>query len=376
MPWNEVTRMSLKQEFVILASEQGVNFSQLCARYGISRKTGYKLLKRYKEFGLDGLQDKSRRPINSPNATADAVIKDIINTRLKHPCWGARKIKQFLEKKGVNNLPASSTIHEILNRNNLLDPEESSKHMAFKKFEHEAPNDLWQMDFKGDFMIEQKKCFPLTVLDDHSRYSIMIKACETQTFEAVHMSLIDAFRRHGLPKRMNMDNGSPWAGRRGSDGYTRLTAFLIRLGIIISFSRPHHPQTNGKIERFHRTFKAEALTYSHYDSFEEAQDGFDKWRTLYNTQRPHQAIGMRTPIERYKISDRTYPEVLPPIEYGADDEVRKVQSDGTISYKGNTYKISKALVGQPVALRPTEQDRSRDVIYCCQKVAYIELPDR
>ena len=246
--------------------------------------------------------------------------------------------------------------------------------MTFTKFEHENPNDLWQMDFKGLYPLEDKsRCHPLTILDDHSRFSITVKACANERENTVKEELIRVFRTYGLPKRINTDNGSPWGTGGVGDGYTSLSAFLIRLGIRVSQSRPYHPQTNGKIERFHRTLKTELLRYYRFEDLQNMQDGFDWWRDEYNLGRPHQALGYKCPVDRYSRSEREYPEVLPEIEYGPETEVRKVQKEGWIDYRGEKYRISRAFIGYPVGLRPTQEDGKMDVYFCHQKVKTLDL---
>lgn len=245
---------------------------------------------------------------------------------------------------------------------------------ALQRFEHEAPNDLWQMDFKGHFEFGQGRCHPLTVLDDHSRFSIGLKACANEKAPIVKDSLIDMFRCYGLPHRMNLDNGTPWASHIGGFRYTSLSIWLIRIGIRVSFSRIYHPQTNGKDERFHRTLKAELLQFHYFKTLKEAQRYFDRWRQEYNFERPHEALKLDTPGKHYIPSKRSYPEKLPVIEYRDVDIVRKVDSVGKISFKNRDYFISEALRGEYVALREChEDDGEYEIIFCNQRVTRIDL---
>jgi transposase InsO family protein len=273
---------------------------------------------------------------------------------------------------GHTQVPAASTITSILRRHGLLDPAESAKHKAFIRFEHPHPNDLWQMDFKGHFPTRQGRCHPLTVIDDNSRYNLILKACANERTDTVRSALIDSFRRYGLPNRMTMDNGSPWGNDLLND-LTPLTAWLIRLGIGVSHSRPYHPQTQGKDERFHRTLKSEVLSRHEFDDLSHCQRQFDKFRSIYNLERPHEALGLKTPVTRYQPSARCYPESLPAIEYGPDDQVRKVQDKGEIFFKGLVFRVAKALQGYPVALRPTKKDGIFSVYFCQQKLKDISL---
>lgn len=372
MPWQEVSTMSLRREFVELAQAEGANVAALCRHFEISRKTGYKWLERYHAEGFKGLEDRSRKPHHSPVRVADTVEEAVLSIRQRHTAWGGRKIRARLQALGMRDVPSASTITAILGRHQLLNPEEAVKHQPWQRFEHEAPNRLWQMDFKGYFKTETGLCHPLTVLDDHSRFSICLKACPNQRGETVQMALIEAFRRYGLPDRMTMDNGSPW-GSNTDYPYNPLTLWLIRLGIRVGHSRPYHPQTQGKDERFHRTLKAEVLTNQAFSDLDHCQRHFDEWREVYNLERPHEALGMNVPASRYRLSWRPYPEILPPIEYGPGDAVRKVQDCGIISFKGNEYHLPHALKGYPVALRHTAQEDRLEVYFCYQKITEIDL---
>lgn len=372
MPWQEVSTMSLRKEFIMLATQDHANISELCRRFGISRKTAYKWLGRYEEAGSEGLQDRSRRPHRSDNRTPEPVQQLVLSVRDAHPAWGGRKIKRRLQDLGHAALPSASTLSDILRRNGRLDASQSAKHTPWRRFEHDAPNRLWQMDFKGHFATGAGRCHPLTVLDDHSRYSLRLEACANQQGSTVQACLTGAFRRYGIPERMTMDNGAPW-GSDASHPYTPLTAWLIRLGIRVSHSRPYHPQTQGKDERFHRTLNAEVLQGKVFHDLDQCQRRFDQWRNVYNLERPHEAIGMAPPASRYRPSDRGFPEALPGIEYGPGDIVRKVQHKGEIHYRGAVFKVSKAFHGYPVALRPDSEDGVMKVYFCQQCIAKVDL---
>ncbi len=369
MPWQEVSTMSLRQEFVMLARAEGANRALLCRRFGISRKTGYKWLER----AVNGaaLADEARRPHASPTRTREPIERAILKLRDAHPAWGARKLRRRLEDLGWGELPVPSTVQAILLRHGRIDPAQSTQHTAWQRFEHEAPNVLWQMDFKGHFIVGTAPCHPLTVLDDHSRFSLCLQACTNQRGPTVKGHLSAIFRRYGLPQRMAMDNGPPW-GDSPEHPYTPLVAWLIRLGVSVSHSRPYHPQTLGKDERFHRTLKAEVLRQPFFD-FNALQRRFDRWRYTYNFERPHESIGMRAPASRYAPSVRCMPEQLPPIEYASSDILRRVQDKGFISYRGRHWSIGKAFAGYHVALRPTNTDGLFDVFFCHQKVTQINL---
>jgi transposase InsO family protein len=371
MPWKKVTVMEEKEKFIETYKSWKGSFRILCKQFGISTKTGYKLINRYNQLGQEGLKEQSRRPKCSPNKTKLSIENLLVKTRQLYPGWGGEKIKHYLEKKGYKELPREKTIDRILKRYGLITAEESEKHKSWKRFEHENPNDLWQMDFKGHFKVGERRCHPLTLLDDHSRYSLLIKACENERKDTVETALIEVFREYGLPRRMTMDNGSPW-GYSGDQMYTTLSAWLIRLGIYVSHSRPNHPQTQGKLERFHRTLKLELLKGYSFANLEEAQEGFDGWRKLYNEERPHAAINYDVPLKRYRASERCYPQTLLPIEYDESFIVRKVQQDGIIYYKGKEYRVGQAFGGNRVGLKESD-DGLIDVFFCHQRVVKIDL---
>lgn len=372
MPWKEVSIMSQRLEFVTLATAENANIRHLCRCFGISPGTAYKWLDRFQSAGANGLEDHSRRPHHSPSRTAEAMEETVTRLRSKHPAWGGRKLEKRLRDLGHAGVPAPSTITAILQRHQLLDPKESAKHQAFLRFQRAAPNELWQMDFKGEFKLPQGRCYPLTILDDHSRFAVALEACARNTKNITQTAMIQVFRRYGLPEWITCDNGSPW-GSGGRSYYTALGVWLLRLGIGISHSRPHHPQTQGKDERFHRTLEAEVLRYLRADSLAQWQRHFDQWRVIYNTERPHEALSLAVPASRYQPSHRRYPEQLPAIEYGPDDIVRKVRHYGHIKYEGREYHVGSAFYGLHVALRQTLTDGLFAVFFCNHQIGKLDL---
>jgi transposase InsO family protein len=375
MPWKELSLVSQRLEFVKLAEGEATNVAALCRRFQISRKTGYKWLARHRDGGAEALDDRSRRPRRSPTRCEPPMERQVLAVRRLHPAWGGRKIRSVLKNQGVADPPAASTITEILRRHGVLNAEEAwaPSPAAWQRFEHPRPNDLWQMDFKGHFgLANGSRCHPLTVLDDHSRYNLVLQACGDQTTATVKRQLTTAFERYGLPRRMLMDNGSPW-GDCAQTRYTPLTVWLLRLDVGVSHGRPYHPQTQGKEERFHRTLSVELLREQAFDDHAHAQRGFDAWRPTYNFQRPHEALGMLTPAQRYQPSRRSMPATLPSIEYPRGDTVRKVQEGGRISYRGRTWRLPKAFRGEPVALRPTDRDAVLAVYYVGHQIAELDL---
>ena len=363
--------MSERLEFVHLALQEAVNRSELCRRFGISRETGYKWIKRFEEEGAAGLEDDSRRPHRSPNQTPKEMERLVLKVRREHEAWGGRKVRTLLLREGYEGVPSASTITEIFRRKGLLDPVESDKHKPWQRFEREAPNELWQMDFKGHFAMRTGRCHPLTVLDDHSRFNVALWACGDEQATTVKEHLAQSFRIYGLPDCILVDNGSPW-GDHEDQPYTFLTVWLLRLGVQVIHSRAYHPQTAGKDERFHRTLNAEVLQGRFFSDLAHVQAAFDQWRPIYNCHRPHEGIGMEVPASRYRPSARPYPERLPPIEYAPSDIVRKVQNGGWVHFRGGTYRLGKAFYGYPVALRPTETDGLWTVFFLTHPIGLID----
>jgi transposase InsO family protein len=368
LPWSHVTVKDQREEFVRLARQADANVSELCRRFDISRKTGYKWLQR------EDLEDRSRRPRSSPNKMAGQREALVVALRAEHPAWGGRKIAHVLRREHDMEM-APSTANSVLRRHGLIRPEASQAATAWHRFEHEAPNALWQIDFKGHFATDNGRCHPLTVLDDHSRFNIVLEALGCERREPVQRALQSAFERYGLPQRINADNGPPW-GSAAPGALTALGVWLIRLGVQLTHSRPLHPQTNGKDERFHRTLKAEVLQGRRFKDLHDVQGHFMHWRHVYNAKRPHEAIGMATPASRYSASRRSIPAKLPSVEYGPGDIVRRVFDGGRIKFKGHKLRVGKALVGQDVALRPRpEDDGTYDVYFCHHRLEPIELEE-
>lgn len=366
--------MSQRHEFVLLAGQSRANIRQLCRQFGISSATAYKWLRRFKAEGIEGLQERSRRPSHSPAQTAKEIEKAVLSQRHKHPAWGGRKLRRRLLDLGHAQVPSPSTITSILHRHHLLTNEEALKHKPWIRFEHPQPNDLWQMDFKGDFALGRGRCYPLTVLDDHSRFVVGLVACPNQRTETTQAALIGVFRRYGLPWRLAMDNGTPWAAyRHGRTCYTEFSVWLIRLGIRLSFSRPHHPQTQGKDERFHRTLAVELLRDQLWFNHQECQRAFEKWLAQYNLIRPHEALGLEVPATRYQPSVRPFPEALLPIEYDDHEITRKVGDRGQVKYQQRKFFLGNPFAGLRVALRHTSTDGLLDVYLSHQCIGSIDL---
>lgn len=374
MPWREVSMVEQRREFVRLALMEGANRRELCRRFEISADVGYKWLRRF-GLGETALTDHSRRPSSSPRRSSPELEAAVLEVRDAHPVWGARKIAAMLERRGLEP-PAVSTIHEILRRGGRIadDPPEPGK--ALGRFERETPNELWQMDFKGWVKLTSgERCHPLTVIDDHSRFCPCLKACAGQTGETVKTHLEEVFRRHGLPQAFFVDNGTPW-GLSSGERWTKLGVWLLKLGVGVLHSRPYHPQSRGKIERFHRTLDAELLDLHAFDSLPKAQRAFDQWRDAYNFERPHQALDQKAPASRYRSSPRAMPDKTPRPSYDSSDIVRRISTTKAyFSFKGRLWRVSQAFQGEQIALRPLNADGLYGVFFASHQVGVINLTD-
>jgi transposase InsO family protein len=369
MPWQERSIMAERIEFVAFAAQEGANIAALCRHFGISRKTGYKWLQRAAP-GETGLRDRSRRPQTSPWRTTREVEERVLALRAAHPAWGGRKLHHALARQGMMHPPAPSTLTAILRRHGQLAA--AAPPRDFVRFEHPAPNELWQMDFMGHRPLDADRVHPLTLLDDHARFALTVTACANEQHPTVKDELTAVFRRYGLPRGILSDNGSPW-GSAGMGGLTRLEAWLLQLGVDVWHGRAAHPQTQGKVERFHRTIATEVFAQRQFADLAAAQTAFDRFRTCYNHERPHEALAFAVPASRYQPSPRPFPETLPEITDGPEDAVRIVTVHGSIPWRRRRYFISRGLVGHPVAVRPLLEEGCWHVYFCHRHVATIDL---
>ncbi len=366
--------MTQRLEFVILATQSDLAFRELCRRHGVSRKTGYKWLERYEAGGAAALQDRSRRPHGSPRQVCSAVAETVVALH-KETTWGGRKLQQRLQALGHAEVPAASTCTEILRRAGLLKKDRPAG--PVQSFERSEPNQLWQADHKSDFATQcGSHCHPLTMLDDHSRFNLVLDAAGNRRTATVQTAMTAAFACYGLPEAILCDNGAPWGNVADGTGHTALTVWLLRLGVRVLHGRPYHPQTQGKEERFHRTLKQELLTRHTWRDLAHCAAEFVRYRHRYNYERPHDSLGGNTPSARYRPSVRSLPATLPIPEY-ANMEVRVVRAKGVITFGNQTWHIGNAFAALPVGLRPSPQaDGQWEVYFAHFKLGYLDLTTR
>ena len=354
MPWKDTCPMEEKAKFIADWLKKEWSLSDVCRHYGISRMTGYKWIERYRERGREGLSDRSRAPKGHPNATPKSIEEALVAFRKQHRHWGPKKL---LHRLGLLSpevaWPAASTAGEILKRRGLSSPRKRKVRIPAQKEPlrgGNAVNELWAADFKGWFRTgDGRRVDPLTVTDWSSRYLIGCQGLDHTFLSNVQKGFERMFREYGLPEAIRTDNGAPFGGP-GLGGLSRLSAWWMRLGIRHERIRPSHPEENGRHERMHRTLKQETASPPRR-TMRGQQKRFDAFQREYNEERPHEALGMRTPGEVYRPSTRKFPSRLPEIEYGSECQVRLVHSDGGIKWGGEHLFLSEALIGEPVGLR-------------------------
>ncbi len=366
MPWKDKTVEKLRQEFVE-AAKTHPNFSALCREFEITRKTGYKWLER-SESNQD-LSNQSRKPNHLANKTPQEVEHLIIEERFQNPGWGAKKLKQVLENKGYT-IPCVKTVNNILNRYGCISKEESLKHKPYIRFEKEFCNEMWQTDFKGEFKMQDGTyCYPLNIFDDHSRYALKIQPVSS-TANVVIPTFREAFEEYGMPNSILSDNGAQFAGFR--QGYTQFEKWLMQNDILPIHGRIKHPQTQGKIERFHRSMKQELLKYYVPKDICDAKRVFSEWQEKYNNVRPHEALGMRCPSEVYVASNRPYTDKVPKYTYGGQYHVIKVNSWGYVRFDHWQVYLSETMIGEYIEFRPNPNNDTFLICYRNFSIAEFE----
>ncbi len=370
MPWECRTVEDQRKEFA-QAAMSCQNFSALCREYGITRRTGFKWKARY-AADLE-LTDQSRRPHTSPARTPEEMELRILAIRRENPGWGAKTIHSVLERQGCPGLPCAKTINNILNRYGCISPEESLKRQPFLRFERELCNDLWQADFKGEFRMDDGNyCYPLDILDDHSRFALKIEP-RLSTANVVIPVFLEAFREFGMPNSILSDNGAQFAGFK--KGYTQFERWLMDLDVLPIHGRIKHPQTQGKIERFHRTMKQELLNHTAISDIEDAKVQFSRWQDKYNNLRPHEALGMKTPGEVFVPSKKEYKEKIETFEYSGAHHVIKVNSWGYVRFDKWQIYLSETMIDQYVEFRPSAGGETFVACYRNFKIAEFDTQD-
>lgn len=353
MPWNQVTPMDEKTQFIADVLRRTLSISELCERYGISRKTGYKLIRRYQAEGPAGLRERSRRAQRCPHRTRDDAVAAILEVRQRHPRWGAKKLLKILAKKEPKrDWPARSTVCDILDRHGLIShPRKRHQpgHPGKPTAAMMAPNQLWCADFKGHFKTgDGIYCYPLTVTDGYSRFLLECQGLTTTSCGDSKPVFRRLFQEYGLPERIRTDNGVPFA-TVSLARLSTLSAWWVRLGVLPDLIEPGKPQQNGRHERMHRTLKAEA-TRPPSAAMRSQQQRFDRFRAEFNEVRPHEALEMRTPAALYQPSPRSMPTRLPPLEYPDRFEVRYVSANGGIRWNCAWVNVSTVCIGEYVGL--------------------------
>lgn len=365
MPWKESHRVNERMRFVTRL-ESGERMTDLCREYGISRKTGYKFWDRYRKLGPEGLFDESKRPITHPHQTKEEIKKLVLDLKREKPTWGPAKLLVQLQKRhpGVR-IPSRATIYLLLDRNGLVQKRRQRKRGAHLDGTAipptAAPNERWCADFKGQFRLgNQSYCYPLTITDHFSRYLISCEALEgTKTNGGTEAVFREAFQQYGLPHAILSDNGSPF-GSLGLFGWSKLSLNWIRLGIRIERIKPGHPEQNGRHERMHLTLKQETTRPSGKNLLQQ-QEKFDRFKSEYNLERPHEALEMKVPSELYRPSSRPYPKEIPVPEYPLHDKTRTVLAGGVVQLarvagKPIRFHLGQTFIGQQVGLREEEDD--------------------
>jgi putative transposase len=354
MPWKEHRIMSSKMAFVEAAAKAGANIAELCREHGISRQTGHKWLKRFREQGYEGLEEKSRRPSSSPLASGEEVVAALLAARLKHPRWGARKLQTVLRRQFHDASPSERTIARILDRFGQVRHRRKRRGLSVVERAPQvtagASNDVWTIDFKGWWRAaDGRRCEPLTIRDAYSRFVLALVLLPRSNAEQVRLVMVRLFRRYGVPKAIQCDNGSPFICSRSSAGLTKLSAWWVSLGIKIVRSRPGCPQDNGGHERMHLDIAGELQAVPEA-TVALQQRACDRWRQEFNQVRPHDALKGRTPADVYRPSPAR-PSIRPPM-YQSGWLVRRISSNGLIGKAADGNFVSTAVAGQFVGLQP------------------------
>jgi transposase InsO family protein len=351
--------MTERIRFVLDHERRFYSMTELCQRYGVSRKTGYKWLRRFKEGGTEAMADRSRRPHSCPHRTPDHCVDAILEKKRRHPSWGAKKIVPRLRSRYPDEpWPAISTGSAILERHGLVKPRRRLRkrgHQGRPDTPMDKPNAVWTIDFKGQFRTRDGVyCYPLTLADGHSRFLLGCQGFLSPCLDSTKKTLTRLFREYGLPRIIRSDNGTPFASS-AIGRISRLSVWWIKLGIYPELIEPAHPEQNGRHERMHRTLKAETARPP-AGNLAAQQRRFNLFRTEYNEERPHEALGQETPASVYRPSDRPFPEKAPTIEYPGHFEVRRVSNNGGIRWNSRWVNVSHVLATESVGFEEVDDD--------------------
>jgi putative transposase len=353
MPWRATDAQKEKLRFVMKVEEGMYRFGELCERFGISRQTGYEILRRWRTEGPDGLKPRSRAPKRSPQRMDAALEQLLLETRRAHPLWGPRKIRAYIRMREPSLvLPATSTVGDLYKRSGLVEPRRRQrrwKHPGRTCVEVREPNDLWTADYKGEFRTRDGKlCYPLTIADAKTRYLLACQGVESTAVELAQVVFERVFRARGLPRVIRTDNGSPFA-TKAIAGLSRLNVWWTKLGIAQDRIAKGRPQENGSHERMHRTLKAHTVWPPAQDEREQ-QERFDAFDFEFNEERPHESLDDGTPASLYTSSPRPMPETLPAPKYGGHCVIRRLRGNGILYFKNHQYFLSELLIGEDVGL--------------------------
>ena len=346
MPWKETGVVELRMEAVIRRLT-GERVSDLSQEYGVRPKTIHKWVRRYREEGACGLFDRSRRPHRSPNRISKKTERRIIELRQEYG-WGGRNLSDLLAKEGV--VVSATTVDRVIARNGLI-REHDKQRPATRRFQRDAPNQLWQMDFKGEYRLPGGTCWPLSIIDDCSRFSIALFGLRSTNANQVSERLVSCFEKYGLPDEILMDHGSPWYATSHPDGLSRIKVLLLKQGVRPILSGVGHPQTQGKVERFHRTLSRHLKWRGIPQEFDAMCDALAEFRQIYNEVKPHNSLNRRTPAQCYYPSSRRYEPSPPEWEYPTGATVKKLTPRGTLHWRDHLYFVSQALPNERVWIR-------------------------
>jgi transposase InsO family protein len=361
MPWKETRVMHERMRFIVEAEAEEEPFAELCQRFGISRKTGYKWIARYNAQGPGGLEDRSPIARSHPRAVSEEMITLLVEARKAHPFWGPKKLRAWLAaERGEQGVPAASTVGELLKRHGLIQPRRRRVRVPVvggrRLGSCDESNSTWCADFKGHFVLgDRSRCYPLTISDGFSRYLLKCEALGEPKTQPVREHFERAFRAYGMPQRIRTDNGPPFASV-GLGGLSDLSVWFVKLGITPERIEPGRPEQNGRHERMHRTLKQETAMPPK-ETMAAQQRAFDRFRHEYNEQRPHEALGQKPPAKVYRQSPQPFPAYLREPEYGPEFEVRRADDKGRFSKQGVRVMLAHCLRDELIGMRPVDEGR-------------------